>query len=60
MPIDQRVRLDDDLAADVQAYAKKYSINVTDAIRVLLRKGLDAEYRAGNGADVYEQRLEWP
>jgi antitoxin component of RelBE/YafQ-DinJ toxin-antitoxin module len=47
MPIDQRVRLDDVLAADVQAYAKKYSINVTDAIRVLLRKGLESEERNG-------------
>jgi antitoxin component of RelBE/YafQ-DinJ toxin-antitoxin module len=43
MAIDQRVRLDDDLAADVRAYAERYGINVTDAIRVLLRKGLEAE-----------------
>lgn len=43
MTFDQRVRLDDDLAATVRGYAEAHHISVADAIRVLISKGLAAE-----------------
>jgi hypothetical protein len=35
-----RPRLDDDLAAEVQAYADTYHITFTAAVKILLRLGL--------------------
>jgi hypothetical protein len=35
-----RPRLDDDLAAAVQAYADRYRITFTAAVKILLRRGL--------------------
>lgn len=35
-----RPRLDDDLAAEVQAYADAYRITFTAAVKILLRLGL--------------------
>lgn len=35
-----RPRLDDDLAADVQAYADTYGISFTAATKILIRLGL--------------------
>lgn len=40
-----RPRLDDRLAADVQAYADAYRITFTAAVKILLRHGLQAARR---------------
>ena len=37
-----RPRLDDDLAAEVQAYADTYHYTFTTAVRIILRAGLRA------------------
>ena len=41
-----RPRLDDALAADVQAYASKWGITFNAAVKILLRQALNKE--AGN------------
>jgi hypothetical protein len=46
MTVDQRLRIDDSLAADIAAYQARYSIrSFAEAVRILLRKGLEAEAR---------------
>ena len=46
MTVDQRLRIDDDLAGDIRAYQARYSIqSFAEAVRILLRKGLEAESR---------------
>lgn len=45
MTYDQRVRLDDDLAASVRAYAEANHISMSAAIKILLSKGLATETR---------------
>jgi antitoxin component of RelBE/YafQ-DinJ toxin-antitoxin module len=37
-----RPRIDEDLAAEVQAYADAYGISFTDAVKILLRNALRA------------------
>jgi antitoxin component of RelBE/YafQ-DinJ toxin-antitoxin module len=38
-----RLEIDDGLKDEAQAYAVQYGISLADAVRILLRKGLDAE-----------------
>lgn len=40
-----RLEIDDDLKSDVQAYGARYGISLADAVRILLRKGVEAESR---------------
>ena len=55
-----RPRLDDDLAADVRAYAEEWRISFNDAVKILLVQGLQVaawpqrprEKRAGQEQDA--------
>jgi len=52
-----RPRIDDDLAADIQAFADRYSketgipVSFNSAVRILLRYGLQAAPRRENGKE---------
>jgi antitoxin component of RelBE/YafQ-DinJ toxin-antitoxin module len=46
MAVALRFTVDDDLKADIEAYAKRYGISQADAARILIRKGVDAAKNA--------------
>lgn len=43
MPYQVNTSIPDDLADGLKAYAASYGISIADALRILLRKSLDAE-----------------
>lgn len=51
-----RPRLDDDLAAEVQAYASAWHISFNAAVRILLRTGLDTAPVPGDRLTAREKR----
>jgi antitoxin component of RelBE/YafQ-DinJ toxin-antitoxin module len=47
-----RLEIDDELKADAQRYADRFGISLADAVRILIRKGLDAENGTGRTDEI--------
>jgi antitoxin component of RelBE/YafQ-DinJ toxin-antitoxin module len=47
-----RLEIDDELKADAQRYADRFGISLADAVRILIRKGFDAENGTGRTDEI--------
>jgi antitoxin component of RelBE/YafQ-DinJ toxin-antitoxin module len=47
-----RLEIDDELKADAQRYADRFGISLADTVRILIRKGLDAENGAARTDEI--------